>query len=286
MSRSFYSPSRRIVMSLRGSVPRPTGFTLVELLVVIGIIAVLVSILLPALGTVREQGRATVCMSNLRQIGTAMQGYAMDNDGFFPGAAVCWPQARIREEDWIWYQDKPLNPGRPVVDLKRSRIAKYIGGFNADVLRCPSDDISTHVPPATFGVGLLVAYKYSYTMNTNFACLLPRWAMAQGPKLPQIKNPTEKVLVAEEDAGSINDGTWDPGNGDVNSGGGGPGRDLLAIRHDRKRAAGADPVTQVPATHPNGERRGNVAFADGHAEFATRLYVCDKKRIFANEADR
>jgi prepilin-type N-terminal cleavage/methylation domain-containing protein/prepilin-type processing-associated H-X9-DG protein len=60
------------------------GFTLVELLVVIGIIAVLISILLPTLNRVRESGNQIKCRANLTQMGTALRMYANDNRDHFP----------------------------------------------------------------------------------------------------------------------------------------------------------------------------------------------------------
>lgn len=64
--------------------PRRSGFTLIELLVVISIIALLIAILLPALGAARETGRAASCMANLRQIGIAVHAYAEDYGGMLP----------------------------------------------------------------------------------------------------------------------------------------------------------------------------------------------------------
>ncbi len=100
---------------------RHCGFTLIELLVVVAIIAVLISILLPALNHARQQGKAAVCLSNLRSMGVALVLYTDDNNGWFPewGFAHGGGEARA-EVAWINAMQREY-------------------GHDRDILRCPSD---------------------------------------------------------------------------------------------------------------------------------------------------
>src|SRR3954467_3815412 len=81
----------------RGMRAQRTAFTLVELLVVIGIIALLISILLPSLAKARRAANTVKCAANLRSILQGMQIYAAQNNGAIPGSA--WTTARYVYSD-------------------------------------------------------------------------------------------------------------------------------------------------------------------------------------------
>ncbi|AQQ10026.1 PilD-dependent protein PddA [Sedimentisphaera cyanobacteriorum] len=86
---------------------RTSGFTLIELLVVISIIALLMSILMPALNKAREQARNVVCQSNVKQWGLIFSMYTDDSDGYFP--------ADCHKDDgrWTWFLSmKPYYAGK------------------------------------------------------------------------------------------------------------------------------------------------------------------------------
>lgn len=74
------------------------SFTLVELLVVIGIIAVIAAILLPVVSHAREGGRRTTCQSNQRQIGVAMQQYVQDYEGVYPNEMFAYKTGGVTTE--------------------------------------------------------------------------------------------------------------------------------------------------------------------------------------------
>src|SRR5688572_25529119 len=104
---------------------RATGFSLVELLTVIGIIAVLLALLMPALAEARRNAQAVQCAANMRQLTTAMVSYASEFRGKFP------PNAAIYNTYW-WNTDQV---GRHV----RGGMTLSDGSLGGGVFACPGD---------------------------------------------------------------------------------------------------------------------------------------------------
>lgn len=113
---------------------RRRAFTLVELLVVIGIIAILISLLLPGVRAAKEQANRVVCMSNQRQIAIAWINYHSDNKGWLtPGQPVPNPYF-TGQTPWI----VPDINGDPLTTMSRGSLWRYLGQ-NRHVYHCPSD---------------------------------------------------------------------------------------------------------------------------------------------------
>jgi prepilin-type N-terminal cleavage/methylation domain-containing protein/prepilin-type processing-associated H-X9-DG protein len=141
-----------------------SAFTLIELLVVIAIIAVLAGLMFPLITRMQQQARATQCLNQLRQLGTAARLYANDNDQTLP---VTTHQRRQGGKSWS------------------ITLQEYAGG--KIVFRCPADEHQTRA--------------YSYVIN-DF--LTPNPAGAPDldfSKLSRLERPRETVLFAEASQG-------------------------------------------------------------------------------------
>lgn len=116
-----------------------TGFTLVEVLVVLGVVTVMVGLLLPALGKARESARRTVCGSNLRQVYFGVQMYAQDNAGRMP------PRF-----DFVNTSPQAANVAKGIrLNLPEDGIQTVLGRYvTSKAFECPSDvgDVTSDTP--------------------------------------------------------------------------------------------------------------------------------------------
>ncbi len=205
---------------------RSRAFTLIELLVVISIIALLVAILLPALGKGHDAAKQVVCLANTRSIAVAMDLYAEDDPrNFYPTARM--PMTAPIETSW-------LHLTRPYVDGR-------------DVYRCPCDRSHNWDTGPT---GRLASYGIN-------AYLTPNHPPYRGVCPHHLRFPSRTVLAAElvEDLSTDHfmPMFWGDPAAVPNSG-------MEAMQWDKAKAL---PKTVMHSRHAG--ERANYILADGHA---------------------
>ncbi len=247
------------------------GFTLIEVLVVVAIIALLISILLPSLSRAREQARMTVCMNNMRTCGQAMVLYAHSNLDSYPWDAtpVSAGGAPAGANPWEFLH-KYVQKGTPerFTDWKKSWITSPSATTYYAALAwylCPNDGIhhtSSQTAPRTFpdGTQKSVEYMLSYCVTRRVPYYDASWngGFAVLPhKTSSVKQQSDKVLISEyhddlADLASASSSGWYPDPGAVTWG------------------------KEVKVGEPNPNQRSfevrhlggqNILYVDGHVQF-------------------
>lgn len=175
---------------------RSTAFTLIELLVVVAIIAILLAVMMPALRAAREQARAVVCASNLRQLGIALHAYANDCRGFvIPAAYSDSGTTRGGPPIYWWGTNDETH-----VDHRRGFLWPYLHAeLRSDgVFECPSQPWGSYQPQGAAGS---VTSTYGY--NGYYLCPphTPGWRFRIGhrpwQRLEFISDPARLFAIAD-----------------------------------------------------------------------------------------
>lgn len=170
-----------VKQNYRSTTSRARGFTLVELLVVIGIIALLIGILLPVLGRARESARQVKCLSQMRQVGLQMIEYVNSNKGHFP---PMWASAPVFSSS-VWNNWISLVITPKTYNEWGSQISPTFGkGYQ--YYRCPSYTSDTPNEQV----------ERTYVINVSEAGSDPYpWQGLPGMKITQVKNSAKKAMI-------------------------------------------------------------------------------------------
>lgn len=170
-----------------GASGRGVGFTLVELLVVIGIITILISLLLPTLSKARKQGELVRCMSNLKQIGNQMLIYANDNGGWlYPPMLGVNVAPHLRWPVVVFKFEKLPDP--PVSDP-----AVYV----PKIMMCPTDANDVIVEPGSSPFVLPGQFNtHTYVVSHNVGLDTVRFSSRELGGL----SPSEFIIAGEKNS--------------------------------------------------------------------------------------
>ena len=222
------------------------GFTLVELLVVIGIIAVLLAILMPALNKARENARRVQCASNIKQLLNALMMYVAEHKQALPYANP----GTSTVPGWM-YDPAKLSTPRRQEDVEHGVLHRYLGG-NLGAWHCPNDVEPYQIP----GVPTSIFPLSSYTMNV---CVV-QFARPQTPSYRVTKFRPDSILFWEPE--ELGPGAalfvWDDGTSAAD-------QSPLTRRHGSSAAQGANSNNNAAK-----EATSAVGIVDGHVEMISR----------------